>query len=185
MAWNGGGGNGGANGRFRRRAGVYLWDNILYIATGLIGAWICLQVHWVLAVIQLAASIMGPLWIMTRVCPTCLLYWSAACPSGYGLVSKRLVDRGDPDKFREVFSLHVTAVAPMWFIPIVAVGYLLLTGESVPWLMVILFIAVAFVGVPLKARYYTCTRCPKRADCPWGSRAAVPPSSRSGNGRQG
>ena len=82
MAWNGGGGNGRANGRSRRRAGVYLWDNILYIATGLIGAWICLQVHWVLAVIQLAASIMGPLWIMTRVCPTCLLYGSAACPSG-------------------------------------------------------------------------------------------------------
>jgi hypothetical protein len=165
--------------------GIYLWDNVLYVATGLIGALICLQVHWAMAVVQLAASVLGPVWIMARVCPTCLLYGSSACPSGYGLVSARLVDRGDPDKFREVFSLHVTAVAPMWFIPLGAVGYLLYAGESVPWIATLVFIAVAFVGVPLKARYYTCARCPKRADCPWGSRTALPRSSGNGNGRKG
>ena len=182
MARNGGDGGKGANGRSRRSTAVYLWDNTLYIATGLIGAWICLQVHWVLAVVQLAASVLGPIWIMARVCPSCLLYGSSACPSGYGLVSSRLVERGDPDRFREVFNLHVTAVAPMWFIPIGAVVYLLVTGETVPWLVTVVFILVAFIGVPLKARYYTCARCPKRSDCPWGSRTAIPPSGRSGNG---
>jgi hypothetical protein len=83
-----------------------------------------------------------------------------------------MVGKGDPDRFADAFSLHITAVAPMWFIPIAAVAVLLLTGEDVPWLATLLFVLVAFVGVPLKARYYTCARCPKRADCPWGSRTA-------------
>jgi len=184
MARNQGGGGKGVNGPSRRSTAVYLWDNTPYIATGIIGAWICLQVNWVLAVVQLVASVLGPIWIMTRVCPSCFLYGSPACPSGYGLVSRRLVDRGDPDRFREVFSLHVTAVAPMWFIPIGAVVYLLVVGEPVPWLATVVFILVAFVGVPLKSRYYTCARCPKRTDCPWGSRAARPRSRGSGNGRK-
>jgi hypothetical protein len=59
---------------------------------------------------------------------------------------------------------------------------LLVTGEPVPWLATVVFVLVAFVGVPLKARYYTCARCPKRSDCPWGSRTALP---RSGNGKKG
>jgi hypothetical protein len=185
MVPNGGGGNGRGNGRSRRSRAVYLWDNSPYVATGLLGAYICLDVHWVLAVIQLAATVLGPLWIMLRVCPSCFLYGSAACPSGYGLASSRMVEKGDPDRFGEVFSLHISAVAPMWFIPIAAVVYLLLTGGDVPWLATVAFVMVAFIGVPLKARYYTCARCPKRSDCPWGSRTALPLSGRNGNGPKG
>jgi hypothetical protein len=142
------------------------------MATGLLGAFICWHVHWTLALVQLAATVLGPLWIMLRVCPSCFLYGSPACPSGYGMLSARMVPEGDVDRFGDVFSLHITAVAPMWFIPIAAVAYLLLTGGEVPWLATVVFVLVAFVGVPLKARYYTCARCPKRADCPWGSRTA-------------
>lgn len=183
MASNGGDGNGNANGRTRRSTAVYLWDNTPYIATGLIGAWICLHLHWSLAIVQLLASVLGPIWIMMRLCPTCFLYGSPACPSGYGLLSQRLAPKGDPDAFGKAFNLHVTAVAPMWFVPLAAAIYLLIAGEVVPWLETIVFIAVAFVGVPLKARYYTCARCPKRADCPWGSRTALPVSGRSGKGK--
>jgi hypothetical protein len=182
MARNGGEGGQGANGRSRRSPTVYLWDNSPYIATGILGAYICWQVHWVLAIMQLAAMVLGPLWIMLSVCPSCFLYGSSACPSGYGLASARMVGKGDPDRFGEAFSLHITAVAPMWFIPLAAVVYLLLTGGQVPWVVTIAFILVAFVGVPLKARYYTCARCPKRADCPWGSRTALTRSRGSGNG---
>lgn len=185
MASNGGGANSGANKRARRNLTLYIWDNSPYMATGVLGAYICWQVSWVLALVQLAAMILGPLWIMLRVCPNCFLYGNAACPSGYGLASAKMVDRGDSDRFAEAFSLHVTAVAPMWFIPLAAVVYLLLTGGQVPWLVTITFILVAFVGVPLKARYYTCARCPKRADCPWGSRTALSRSGRSQNGRKG
>ena len=164
------------NGRNGHSAGSYLLDNSPYIATGVIGALICWQVHWALAVVQIAAAILGPVWIILKVCPNCLLYGKSSCPSGYGLVSVKLTDKGDPERFREVFSLHITAVAPMWFIPLAAVIYMLLTGMNVPWLALLIFIAVAFVGVPLKARYVTCARCPKRSDCPWGSRTALPRS---------
>lgn len=180
MARNGGDGNGRPNGRSGRRASAYLLDNSPYVATGLLGAYVCWQAHWALAMVQLVATVLGPLWIMMRVCPSCFLYGSPACPSGYGLLSSRMVAQGDPDRFGEVFSLHVSAVAPMWFIPLGAVAYLLVTGGPVPWLVLILFVLVAFVGVPLKARYYTCARCPKRSDCPWGKRTALPRPRSSG-----
>ena len=182
MVAGGGGGNARANGRPRRGVAVHLWDNTPYIATGLLGALICLQVQWGLALVQLAATVLGPLWIMLRVCPSCFLYGNPACPSGYGLASARMVGKGDPDGFADVFRLHITAVAPMWFIPLGAVVYLLLTGGDVPWSLTLVFVLVAFVGVPLKARYYTCARCAKRADCPWGSRTA---RTRGGRGREG
>ena len=164
---------------------MYLWDNSPYMLTGLLGALVCWEAHWALAVVQLAATVLGPLWIMLRVCPNCFLYGSPACPSGYGLASSRMVKKGDPDRFADAFSLHITAVAPMWFIPLAAVAFLLVTGDGVPWLMVLIFVLVAFVGVPLKARYYTCARCPKRADCPWGSRTARTRTRRAGNGPKG
>jgi hypothetical protein len=168
-----------AKGRNHHSTVAYLVDNSPYLATGILGAWICWQVHWTLALVQLAATVLGPLWIITRVCPNCLLYGRSSCPSGYGLVSARLTSRGDPDRFREVFRLHVTAVAPMWFIPLVAVVIMLVQGADVPWVPLAAFVGIAFVGVPLKARYVTCARCPKRRDCPWGSRTALPRSSPS------
>ncbi|NIP33876.1 MAG: hypothetical protein GWN18_02935, partial [Thermoplasmata archaeon] len=137
MVTNGGGGKRDANGRQRSRKAVYLWDNSLYILTGALGAVICWQVHWSLAVVQVVAAVLGPLWIMLSVCPTCFLYGSPACPSGFGLASARMVEQGDPDRFGEVFSLHITAVAPMWFIPLAAVVYLLVTGGEVPWILTI------------------------------------------------
>jgi hypothetical protein len=128
----------------------------------------------VLAVVELTATVLGPLWIILRVCPSCLLYGSPSCPSGFGLVSGRLTSPGDPDRFGEAFSQHIGAVAPMWFIPVAGVVLLILTGREVPWLLFLTFALVAFVVVPLKARYVTCARCPKRAECPWGKRTSIP-----------
>ncbi len=159
-----------------------LADNSPYIATGAVGALICLQVHWALAVVETIASILGPLWIIVRVCPTCLLYGNAACSSGYGLVSARLVDKGDPERFGHVFSHNLYAVIPMWFLPLVSGIYLFIIGESVPWLLLIVFVLVAFIAVPLKARYITCAKCPRRSTCPWGSRAALNHSGKSDQG---
>ena len=159
-----------------------LADNSPYIATGVVGALICLRVHWVLAVVEIIASVLGPLWIIVRVCPTCLLYGNPACSSGYGLVSARLVDKGDPERFGHVFSLNLYAVIPMWFLPLAAGIYLFAIDETVPWLILIVFLLVAFVAVPLKARYITCAKCPRRSTCPWGSRTAL---NHSGNNDRG
>jgi len=150
-----------------------LADNSPYIATGVLGVLICLEVHWALAVIELIASVLGPLWIIVRVCPTCLLYGNPACSSGYSLVSARLVDKGDPERFGRVFSLNLYAVIPMWFLPLFTGIYLFVTDQNVPWLLLIVFVLVAFIAVPLKARYITCAKCPRRSTCPWGSRTAL------------
>jgi hypothetical protein len=158
--------------------GRYAVDNLPYALTGALGAWMLLEVHWVAAIVQVAASVLGPLWIMLKVCPNCLLYGSSACPSGFGLASARMTGRGDPDHFREVFGYHITAVAPMWFIPVAGVVYMLVVGINVPWLLFLVFVLVAFVGVPIKSRYITCPKCPKRNDCPWGARAALPRTGR-------
>ena len=166
------------NDRYNYSLAYRLADNSPYIATGLIGALICLQVHWILAVIEIAASILGPLWIIIRVCPTCLLYGNPACSSGYSLVSARLVKAGDPERFGHVFSHNLYAVIPMWFLPLASAVYLYAIGENVPWVLLIIFILVAFVAVPLKARYVTCAKCPRRSTCPWGSRTALNHSQR-------
>ncbi|UCC92480.1 MAG: hypothetical protein JSW25_07360 [Thermoplasmata archaeon] len=152
-----------------------LADNSPYIATGLVGALICYQVHWLLAVLELLASFLGPLWIIVRTCPTCLLYGNPACSSGYGLISAKLVKQGDPEMFAHVFTTQITAVIPMWFMPVGAGAYLFATGEGSLelGLLMIVFSIVAFVVVPLKARYITCAKCPRRSTCPWGSRTAI------------
>jgi hypothetical protein len=166
--------NGGSinNDRYNYGLSYRLADNSPYIATGVVGALICLQVHWALAVVEIIASVLGPLWIIVRVCPTCLLYDNPACSSGYGLVSARLMDKGDTERFGHVFSHNLYAVIPMWFLPLASGIYLYIIGENVPWLLMIVFVVVAFVIVPMKARYVTCAKCPRSSTCPWGSRAA-------------
>ena len=153
-------------------------DNSPYIATGILGALICYQVHWLLAVLELLASFLGPLWIILRTCPTCLLYGNPACSSGYGLISAKLVKQGDPEMFSHLFTTQITAVIPMWFMPVGAGAYLFIIGEgsiSLAFLLLI-FGIVAFAVVPLKARYITCAKCPRRSTCPWGSRTAIRPN---------
>jgi hypothetical protein len=150
----------------------FVLDSLPYILTGVLGAWVMLGIHWTLAALEMAAMVLGNLWIILKVCPSCSLHGSPACASGFGLASGKLTRRGDPDRFEEVFSHHMTAVMPMWFIPLAGVAYLLLTGQRVPWLLLAVFLVVAFVVVPLKARYITCARCPKRGGCPWGKRTA-------------
>jgi hypothetical protein len=174
-AGNGNDADVGAKGRYEYSIAYRLADNSPYIATGIIGALVCYQVHWLLAVVELLASFLGPLWIIVRTCPTCLLYGSPACSSGYGLVSAKLVKQGDPEMFAHVFTTQITAVIPMWFLPVAAASYLFIIGEGSLELalLLILFSVVAFVVVPLKARYITCAKCPRRSTCPWGSRTAI------------
>jgi hypothetical protein len=154
-------------------AAAHLWDNVLYILTGAIGALVLLYLHWTLVVAQIAASILGPLWMMVKVCPNCLLYGKDSCKSGYGIVSSKLTGKGDPKSFGEAFKHQLAAVIPMWIIPLTGFIYMVIVGIDAPWLLFIAFVLVAYVGVTLKARYITCPRCANRANCPWGSKASI------------
>ncbi|MCK5251595.1 MAG: hypothetical protein KAQ96_01545, partial [Thermoplasmata archaeon] len=184
---NGNGANTEANDRYAYSLAYRLADNSPYIATGILGALICYQVHWLLAVLELLASFLGPLWIIVRTCPTCLLYGNPACSSGYGLISAKLVKQGDPEMFAHVFTTQITAVIPMWFMPVGAGAYLFIIGEGSISLafLILIFAIVAFAVVPLKTRYITCAKCPRRSTCPWGSRTAIRLNSWNNNKNNG
>lgn len=161
---------------------LHILDNIPYAAIGILGAWVLWYVHWSMAMVELAASVLGPLWMIMTVCKHCSLYGKASCLAGYGLISAKLVSKGDPERFGEMFVHHTIPVMPMYFLPVVGMGYLAWSsGLDGPWLVFIAFCVVAFLAVPLKARYITCAKCPKRGDCPWGSRAAVPKGKKGGS----
>lgn len=162
----------GNNNRQRRGVLHHLADNSPYIATVVLGAWVLLPLHWAAALAEVVAGVLGPLWIIIKVCPNCHLYGSSACQSGYGLLSSRLAAKGDTEQFGTNFNVHIIATGPMWFLPVAGAVWLLLTGGEVLWLVLIAFLLVTFMAMPLKARYYTCARCANRDNCPWGSRTA-------------
>jgi hypothetical protein len=165
----------GRVGRRRRYPRAFASETAMIVLSAALGALVLLPIHWSLAVLELAAAALVPVWMMKTVCPYCSLYGSDACPSGYGVLSQRLAKRGDPARFREAFSRNVYGVFPVWFLPIGGVLYMLAVGIPVPWLPLLGFVAVAFVAIPLIARLHTCRTCPRRADCPWGSRTVPPP----------
>ena len=54
----------------------------------------------------------GAFWIMVFVCPYCAYYATRGCPCGSGMISSRLVRKGDRDCFAEKFKRHIPVVAP-------------------------------------------------------------------------
>jgi hypothetical protein len=151
-----------------------------------LGALTLLPIHWSLAAVEVAAMAVSPLWMMLRVCPHCTVHGSDACPSGFGVISDRLVERRDTRQFAEAFAHNVYGVMPMWFLPVAGVAYMLYAGIDVPVVPFVAFAVMAFVVTPLRARFHHCKRCPRRADCPWAIRTMGPVTRRpNGNGAPG
>jgi len=113
-------------------------------------------------------GIAGALWVMRFICPFCAYYNSRGCPCGYGLVSARIAQKGEKTCFSEKFKRHIPVIVPLWIIPVLCGGYALLRGFSLPLLvLLVLFVADAFVILPLLSRKHSCAECPQRDDCPW------------------
>lgn len=153
----------------------------LMAAIGALGALVLLPLHWGLAAVELALTAVSPLWMMLRVCPHCTVHGSEACPSGFGVISERLVARRDTALFARAFAHNVYGVMPMWFLPVAGAAWMAWSGVGVPLVPLVLFAALAFVATPLRARLHHCKRCPRRGDCPWALRTMGAPPGR-GNG---
>ena len=157
-------------------------------AIGVLGALVLLPLHWGLAVLELALTAISPLWMMLRVCPHCTVHGSEACPSGFGVISERLAGRRDTALFAQAFAHNVYGVMPMWFLPVAGAALMAWRGIGVPLVPLALFVLLAFVATPLRARLVHCKRCPRRGDCPWALRTMGPPPGRtngSAAGREG
>ncbi len=140
------------------------FPHFLTLALGTVVMGLCI---WWLAPIYLLISLLGLLWFLTHICPYCGAYGSRACPSGYGLISARLVGRKRGD-FRKAFLRNIWSVAIEWFIPlIVAIVFLVLSFDLLLLVVLALFVLVSFVVLPLTTRKKGCSHCPQRKDCPW------------------
>ena len=67
-------------------------------------------------------GIVGSFWIMIFVCPYCHFYATKGCPCGYGMISERMVSKGDRECFAQKFKHHIPVIIPLWIIPVVYGG---------------------------------------------------------------
>ena len=121
----------------------------------------------------LAYGIAGAFWIMIFVCPYCLYYATTGCPCGYGMISARIVKKGDRDCFAEKFRRHMPVIIPLWIIPVACGGIGLWRSFSC-WLvgLVSAFVIESCVILPLISRKHGCVECPQKDECPWMAKGA-------------
>jgi hypothetical protein len=111
---------------------------------------------------------LGALWIMVFVCPFCRFWGTDACPCGYGKIAARIRDRQPGDRFGEKFKKHIPVIVPLWFLPLFAAVPALIRGFTWPFVvLVVAFMADAFVILPLLSTQHGCRDCPQRQTCPW------------------
>jgi hypothetical protein len=113
-------------------------------------------------------GIAGAVWIMIFVCPYCRYWNTRSCPCGYGRIAAKFRSKSAVDCFSEKFKKHIPVIVPLWFIPILAGGLVLVGRFS--WLLLVLLIIFAldaFVVLPLVSTRHGCKECPQRDTCPW------------------
>ena len=118
--------------------------------------------------IYFAYGIAGALWIMIFVCPYCRYFATTGCPCGYGMISAKVIKKGDRDRFAEKFKRHIPVIVPLWIIPAVCAGIGM--WRSFSWLLVGLisaFVIDSWIILPIVSRKHGCIECPQKDQCPW------------------
>lgn len=122
----------------------------------------------VFAALYFCYGLLGSLWIIIFMCPSCVLYDNKACPCGYGVISAKIRKKGDHLHFREKFKKHIPVIVPQWLIPPSAgIMYLVQEFSVLMLVLLILFCVQAFVVLPLFSRHYGCKDCPQKEECAW------------------
>jgi len=133
------------------------------LALGAEGLW-----RWLGPGLYAAYGLAGAVWVMLFICPWCHFYATRLCPCGYGRIAPLLRAPQGPDGFARQFRRHIPVIVPLWFIPVAAGAWFLVSEFS--WTLaalLALFIVNSFLVLPFLARRYGCARCPQRDGCPW------------------
>ena len=148
--------------------------NIPYAAMVLLGM-VTIAYAFTFSAIGLAAAgiyfaygIAGAFWIMIFVCPFCRYYTSTGCPCGYGMISAKIVKKGDRERFAEKFKRHIPVIVPLWIMPVIFGGIGL--WRSFSWWLVSLiaaFVIESWIILPFVSRKHGCIDCPQKEQCPW------------------
>ena len=123
---------------------------------------------WVSAGGFILYGIVGTVWIMILVCPYCVFYATRSCPCGYGVISAKLVKKGNRNCFSEKFKRHIPVIIPLWITPVVCGSIILYKGFS--WTIAVLLTAFcvnSYIILPVLSRKHSCCECPQKDDCPW------------------
>ena len=154
-----------------------LINNIPYIIMTILGAVIFiaafdnLVLAWLTAGAYFVYGIAGAFWIMVFVCPYCKYWNTRSCPCGYGRIAAKFRIKSTVDCFNEKFKKHIPVIVPLWFIPILAGGPVLISRFSWSLLgLLIIFSLDAFVVLPLVSIQHGCKECPQKTTCPWMKR---------------
>ena len=133
---------------------------------------------WMAAVAYLAYGLIGVVWIIVFLCPFCGFHGTRRCPCGYGEISAKLRTKEAPDLFRQKFKKHIAVIVPLWFIPLMGGGVVLVSRFSW-WFLGLLaaFSVNAFVILPQLSKQHGCVDCAQSADCPWMGRKKRRPVS--------
>lgn len=158
--------------RLTRRA--ELVANLPYAAMVLLGAAVFpvgLKANpwgWISAGAYGAYGLAGALWVMVFICPYCDFHGTRLCPCGYGRIAARLRPKKDGSSFARQFRRHIPVIVPLWVIPVIAGGIVLLREFTWTLLGLVLAFAVnSFAILPLVSTKYSCARCPQKETCPW------------------
>ena len=154
-----------------------LINNIPYIIMTLLGTVIFIVAFgnsvWALtaAGAYFVYGLAGALWIMVFVCPYCRYWNTRSCPCGYGRIAAKFRNKSAVDCFSEKFKKHIPVIVPLWFIPILAGGPVLVSRFSWSLLVLLIIFALdAFVVLPLVSTQHGCKECPQKDTCPWMKR---------------
>ena len=116
-------------------------------------------------------GLIGAFWIMVFICPYCRFWGTGDCPCGYGIIATHFTEKKNPQLFSEKFKRHIPVIVPLWFIPVILGGVVMMMDFSFLLLiMLILFAIDSFILLPVLSKKHGCTHCPQKQDCPWMER---------------
>jgi len=144
----------------------YFKENLPLLIIIFFGMLIVGKIWWVWGGIYLLFSITALLLYMKFVCLYCFCYKTQSCHDGYHIIAKRLFKPGKGKSFYRQFKRYVPVVYPIWFLPVPAAIYVLITQFSRLFFgYVIIFSIFGFIILPLMSKNQ-CTRCKNGPNCP-------------------
>jgi hypothetical protein len=144
----------------------YIKENLPLVIVIIFGSILTSWVWWIWGIVYLGYSIIALLLYMKFICLYCLCYKTRSCHDGYHIIASRLFEPRKGKIFYTQFKRYVPVVYPIWFIPVPAAFYVLMTRFS--WLhlgFVIIFCISGFVILPLLSQNQ-CRKCTNGLYCP-------------------
>jgi hypothetical protein len=148
--------------------------NIPYVVMTILGAaifaggWDGPVWNWVPAGAYLLYAVFGMFLIVLFVCPFCAHHGTNGCPCGYGKIAAKVRKKQEIECFDKKFKTYIPMIVPLWFLPLIAGGYIVVHQFS--WwysTLLVVFAIDAFVILPLVSTQHGCKECPQRDTCPW------------------